>query len=146
MSPPPQNDWWSCPHDARVLDMFKRQDNVWPLTGHRAVSSRYPVIEQTPKQPISEGYPCVDRRMWRALEGFDEAYLGWGRNKEEFVLRLNQIVPYRLLRSAAVLTQPHAKQKQKVPGRVAEARFAGLSDSVHVWGPLLKRRYESLSP
>lgn len=67
---------------------------------------------------LNEGMPIVPARVFRALGGFDEAFLGWGANKQEFVRRLTglaqgHLIEIRLLCSVLALHQPHRADPDK---------------------------------
>jgi len=72
-------------------------------------------------QPISalnEGMPMIPARLLKALGGFDEAFLGWGANKQEFARRLvglaqSGLIEIRLLNSVLALHQPHRADPDK---------------------------------
>jgi glycosyltransferase involved in cell wall biosynthesis len=65
-----------------------------------------------PRNNIKEGYPTLPRWLWRSLGGFDEAYLGWGGDKVDFVdrckgLSKEGLLDIFLVRSVLALHQPH---------------------------------------
>lgn len=78
---------------------------------------------------LREGFPAFPKVVWEALNGFDEEFVGWGGNKEEFVRRLcclskAGILEIRLLRSVLALHQPHRPDagKSLKNARLAENR------------------------
>ena len=61
---------------------------------------------------LKEGFPTCWRSLWAALGGYDEAFIGYGGNKEEFVRRLVALsrggqLQMRLLSSVLAMHQPH---------------------------------------
>lgn len=65
---------------------------------------------------IPEGFPLLRKDVFWELGGFDETYLGWGANKEEFVDRLRALqdfYPYKLLASTRMHHQPHLPEDTK---------------------------------
>ncbi len=71
----------------------------------------------------AEGFPIVPRRLFDLLGGFDEDFLGWGGNKQEFQQRVNEApeIATFLLTSCVVFHQPHPKSadNRKVRGNDA---------------------------
>ena len=59
-----------------------------------------------------EGYPILSRRIFSIIGGFDEDFLGWGGNKQEFQQRIidSGIIKQYLLHGCAVFHQPHGKE------------------------------------
>lgn len=68
-----------------------------------------PVLRPINKHP--EGFPILSRELIEFLGGFDEEFLGWGGNKEEFQRRLNETGMFKqfLLHGCAVFHQPHSR-------------------------------------
>ena len=108
--------------DAPEADRRAAFDRLWPggdlpLTSriYSGFGEEWTPSEQyrTRRSPdLLEGFPSVPRRIWEALGGFDEFFIGWGGNKEEFVDRLHGLVragllDLRLLFSVLAIHQPH---------------------------------------
>jgi glycosyltransferase involved in cell wall biosynthesis len=146
IAPPRGQDWPDVGVDA-LLNVCRIEDAIFPNTGHRHLSIRIPTLDDRP-QPISEGYPCVHRKVYDLLEGFDEAYLGWGRNKEEFVMRLNTLRPlhhYRLIRTARAFVQTHKPDESKKDHHTSfhnDKRYKDWQATFRKWGPPLRERYK----
>ena len=147
VAPPKGHEWSSVGVDA-ILNVCRIEDAIYPNTGHRYLAINVPMVDDKP-QPISEGYPCVHRKVYELLDGFDEAYLGWGRNKEEFVFRLNCLRPlhhYRLLRTARAFVQTHEPDASKSDGHTSfhnDKRYKDWQSTFRVWGPPLRERYKT---
>jgi hypothetical protein len=103
------------------------------------------------KLRISEGYPCVPRHVYDFLEGFDERYLGWGRNKEEFVARLNMLAPdhkYQLLYTTQCYVMPHEPDPSKRDVHLMftnDKRFGALREDYAEYARDLRKRYRECS-
>ena len=90
-------------------------DNQWSGLASSYRSKRLSYVDAG---PIPEGFPALHRDVFRALGGFDERFIGWGGNKEEFVSRLNRVgdlVPYRLLHGVRGYHQRHPPNKGDAP-------------------------------
>lgn len=94
------------------------------------------------RKTIPEGVPCLDRRVVEALGGFDEFFIGWGGNGEEFSNRLEALdhaglAEVHLLRSVHIIHQPHEKdptassketrKRQRIREAKAKQLNAGLN-------------------
>lgn len=98
---------------------------------------------------LKEGMPCLDRRIVEALGGFDEFYIGWGGNGEEFSDRLRGLdmaglCEVNLLRSVLCIHQPHTKdqtartKETKQRQRRREKRAKELRQSPEWWHSITK--------
>jgi hypothetical protein len=79
------------------------------------------VAASAPAVGLKEGFPTCWPALWRALGRYDEAFVGYGGNKEEFVRRLIAVsrsrrLQMRVLTSVLALHQPHPPD----PGRRQE--------------------------
>ena len=63
-----------------------------------------------PVQAHPEGYHILPKRMIQILGGFDEDFLGWGGNKQEFQQRItdSKVIKQYLTDGCAVFHQPHS--------------------------------------
>ncbi|MFO7958006.1 MAG: methyltransferase domain-containing protein [Candidatus Brocadiia bacterium] len=61
-----------------------------------------------------EGFQVLPKQLLADLGGFDEEFIGWGGNKQEFQDRLNELPNVRevLLHHCAVYHQPHAQRSR----------------------------------
>ena len=62
---------------------------------------------------VKENFPTIESWLWRDLGGFDERFVGWGGNKQEFVERLKHLshlglISLLLLPRITLYHQPHA--------------------------------------
>jgi len=87
---------------------------------NREIFSGYP-NRHTPGPPASarireppEGMPILWRGLLEAMDGFDERFIGWGGDKEDFVHRVRglrdaRLFDLRLLTSVRAWHQPHLR-------------------------------------
>lgn len=62
---------------------------------------------------VKENFPTIETWLWKDLGGFDERFVGWGGNKQEFVERLKRLsrlglIELLLLPRVTLYHQPHA--------------------------------------
>ena len=69
-----------------------------------------PKLQTIKKHP--EGFPILSKQLFSIIGNFDEDFLGWGGNKQEFQQRLvdSGVVNEYLLHGCAVFHQPHGKE------------------------------------
>tara|TARA_A200000159_G_scaffold150865_1_gene160569 strand:+ start:859 stop:1452 length:594 start_codon:yes stop_codon:yes gene_type:complete len=80
--------------------------------------SRSETATWMPAIDMNEGMPIVSRVVGDALGWFDEFFVGWGGNKEEFARRLlnlysEGIIESRLITSVVGIHQPHPQDPRK---------------------------------
>ena len=99
--------------------------------------------DSTPLSELGEGMMSFPKSLWTALDGFDERFLGWGGNYEEFNnrvmnLRGRGLLEVRLLSSVRLIHQPHlrntaATSAKRQPGQTLRARKKLELDRVAAW-------------
>ncbi len=107
--------------DPKALLRFAQQAPIqtWILSGYADLHRPGPPVSSQ-LSSLNEGMPIIPARLLKALGGFDEAFIGWGANKQELTRRLvglaqSGLIEIRLLESVLALHQPHSCDPDKRP-------------------------------
>lgn len=100
---------------ADLVAKYRTRGDVYAGFSEHYAAGGKPALKTLPL--LHEGFPCAPLALFKALRCFDEAFIGWGGNKEELTRRLNHLtsqgVEYRLLTTVRAWHQPHPADAQK---------------------------------